>query len=130
MLWRLNQELFPDPGNPIANTTVPRDAGGVATCGATTSEATPSLGSGNPASIAGLGSAVSVPGAGEALLAAIVGWSETLLPPRPRPPRRRRRRRTSPLRCGCSGVGLSWTGVVGAGSGSTTSRGWASGWVS
>src|ERR1700730_12580864 len=27
-LWRLNQELFPDPGNPMARTTVPFEARG------------------------------------------------------------------------------------------------------
>src|SRR6185369_9414599 len=34
MLWRLNQELFPDPGRPIARTTTPFGARGVAGRGA------------------------------------------------------------------------------------------------
>jgi hypothetical protein len=35
MLWRLNHELFPDPGSPIAKTTTPLDGRELALAGAT-----------------------------------------------------------------------------------------------
>src|SRR5580658_10330508 len=33
MLWRLNHELLPDPGNPIASTTTPLEGRGASTSG-------------------------------------------------------------------------------------------------
>src|ERR1039458_7426354 len=33
MLWRLNQELLPDPGSPIASTTTPFEGRGVSASG-------------------------------------------------------------------------------------------------
>jgi hypothetical protein len=58
MLWRLNHALLPDPGNPIANTTVPRDGRGAG--------ATAAAGSGE---ILASGAAV----AGTALAAVAIG---------------------------------------------------------
>src|SRR5882724_6530672 len=93
MLCRLNHELFPDPGNPMARITVPlgtRGAAagaGFAADGATGATPSPSV----------------VASAGTALDGAI---PPVLEPPLPRPPRpRRRRRRASPpvpppSRCG------------------------------
>src|SRR5579864_5300597 len=106
MLWRLNQELLPDPGSPIARTTTPLLARGAETGAAGTE--------------AGCASA------GAALAGAAACWAGRLLP---RPPLRRRRgRRMPPADCAVlgsvgssddagSGKGLLWgIGASGAAS--------------
>ena len=84
ILWRLNQELFPDPGNPMARITLP-----FGTRGATVGEAFAAAGiTGASASLSGADSD------GAPLDGAVPAGRD---PPLPRPPRpRRRRRRGSP----------------------------------
>ena len=93
-MWRLNQELLPDPGKPIASTTVPLEGRG------------DSVGGGVVAGLAAArprGAALSF---GEGCIGATASLPATAdsgggapLRPRPRPPLPRRRRRlfTSPL---------------------------------
>ena len=131
MLWRLNHELLPDPGRPIANTTVPRDTGDAGTCGTPPPEATPTPCSGSPPSSEMPGSMTSgAVGVTPLLPSVATAWPGTARPPRPRPPRRRRRRRASPVRCGCVGIDFSSTSGTGSGSGSLSSGGLSSGFVS
>jgi hypothetical protein len=76
MLWRLNHELLPDPGSPIARTTTPFEA-----CGRGATEGDAARG----ASAASASGTVSV----------VAGAAGVREPPRPRPlPPRLRRRRT------------------------------------
>ena len=89
MLCRLNQELLPDPGNPMARTTVPFEARGAA---AGVAFAAPAVSIAGPATGLHLRPALrATPGRRAQVLAACA-------PPRPRPPLpRRRRRRGSPF---------------------------------
>src|SRR5437660_1075168 len=78
MLWRLNHELLPDPGRPMARTTIPL-LGWAGVAGALLTGA---LTTGSAAT----GSAAVV------VKATAASPDFGLAPPRPRPPRPRRRR--------------------------------------
>ncbi len=100
-LWRLNHELLPEPGSPIARTTIPfggrADAAGTAAgtrgaCGAASASGSA------PSSAPSSGAISSVPGNSGTIPFAAAGVNACATacsrprPPRPRPPRRRRPR--------------------------------------
>ena len=102
-LWRLNQELLPEPGSPMASTTTPFGAraaavGAAGTLGVATDAAGASA---SPAS--GPSSSESTGVAGTAPLTAVGAKACATAcsrprPPRPLPPRRRRLRAACPPR--------------------------------
>ncbi len=136
MLWRLNHELFPDPGNPIARTTTPLEGRGDSGWGgldADLAAARPWGATGDDAALsfgaACTGVVGSLPAAADS-----AGGAPLRLRPRPPLPRRRRRLFTSPLppgrgwlACGSAGgispadsgrsaAGVAWrTSVAGSG---------------
>ncbi len=86
-MCRLNHELFPDPGNPIANTTVPL----LALAGATVSPAG-AVAAGATSAGGASATAASDPSTAVELAAATAAGAAALERDPPRPPRLRRRR--------------------------------------
>jgi len=98
-LWRLNQELLPDPGNPMARTTMPlggrgpaveTTAGTEGACGAAWVS-----GAGDARSPSSAASSIGETGAVPFAAAGLKAWATACSrprPPRPRPPRRLRPR--------------------------------------
>ncbi len=123
-LWRLNHELLPEPGSPMARTTTPfggrwAAAGGAGTRGAAasgevTGGSSASPASENSSSAGSVGTTGTDPFTAAGAKACATACSRPR-PPRPRPPRRRRPRPVDPepgrTGCGvagCSSEGCSW----------------------
>ena len=112
-LWRLNHELLPEPGNPMARTTTPFGgrcgaAGTAGTLGATgevTVGSSASPASESSSSAPSTGTTGMDPFAAAGAKACATACSRPR-PPRPRPPRRRRPRPVDPEPAGpgCGGV--------------------------
>src|ERR1700677_429607 len=121
MLWRLNHELLPDPGNPIASTTVPllgraavgasrgrASVGNEATAGIVATAAFPtddSAATGSAAAGSVADSFAATSGAG--------GEPAVFERERPRPPRLRRRRETRATGTGSAAGDFSTTVATG-----------------
>jgi len=123
-LCRLNQELLPDPGRPIASTTMPFGGrcvvaaaagtlGTAAACGTAAGSASVSPASVNSSSVAGTPGIDPFTAAGANACATACSRPR---PPRPRPPRRRRPRPVELVRIGAAEL-----------SGCRASAGWSGG---